>query len=291
MSTPISLAELQRAGVALRAEEALAIAQKLIHEPLHCPLTAPLGPPAADNVFVDEEGSVACSGCESTPTVTEVAILLQTLLPEGAPNVSGPLRYTVARALHEVDAPPFDSLDALSAALARHERGERDRVIRALVVRSAAKAEPAARRAERRRGGRAADHRRHLREADERLYLQKLALDAALPPAKPAPGRRTLLHVGLALFLGLLGVAAAHAMRVASPQPPPAPPPPAWTQVSAAPAVPPRTPPRAKAKPRVLLPPAVRPARFSASTRPTVRRRVPILFSRFRIVDDFHGRE
>ena len=288
MSTPISLAELQRA-VALRAEEAVAIAQKLIHEPRQCPLTAPLGPPAAGNVFLDDEGSVACSGCQSTPTVTEVAILLQALLPEGAPNVSGPLRYTVARALHEVDAPPFDSLDALSASLARHERGDRSRVIRGLVLRASAGAQPA-KRAERRGGAGAADHRRHLREADERLYLQKLALAAAHPPVRQAPGRVALLPVGLALLLGLLGVAAAQAMRVASPAPPPAPPPPSWTQSAAAHADSPRMPARPQPRARASSSPAVRPVRVAPSTRTPQRRGPSALFSRFRIVDDFQSR-
>ena len=70
-------------------------------------------------------GSVVCRGCVVTPAVSEVAIFLEQLLPAGLPRVPGPLRYTIARALLNVDVRPFDSLEELSRDLARHERGSR----------------------------------------------------------------------------------------------------------------------------------------------------------------------
>ncbi len=49
----------------------------------------------------------------------------------------GPLRYALARALHEVAAPPYDSLADFSRALRRFETGHRAAIVRGLHARAA----------------------------------------------------------------------------------------------------------------------------------------------------------
>src|SRR4029077_16747176 len=93
------------------------------------------GPPSADNVFLEDDGSVACRGCRMTPVVSEVAIFLEDLLPPGSPRVPGGLRYTMARALLNVDVPPFHSCEDFSRDLARHERGTRASLVRRALAR------------------------------------------------------------------------------------------------------------------------------------------------------------
>jgi WD40-like Beta Propeller Repeat len=125
------IAELLNHGVRLQSHEAVAIAQQLIHN-ISAPvkLQPPLGPPSISNVQLADEGSVACLGCEVTPSVFEIAVLLQTLLPAGAGHVPGGLRYAIARGLLEVDVPPFDSIREFSRALERFERGDRRAAVR-----------------------------------------------------------------------------------------------------------------------------------------------------------------
>jgi len=290
MATTISVAELQRAGVALRAEEAVAIAQKLIHEPRPARLIPPLGPPSADNVNISDDGSVTCGGCEATPGVAEIAILLQSLLPEGGATASGSLRYAIARALHEVDAPPFDSLEALSAALSRHERGDRDRVIQQLFARAAGRDSAGGRVHERRRTGRAAEYRRHLREADERLYRQKLELEAVSPSAAPPePRRRRVTTAVVAALLGLLAVGAVETLRVDEPAAvaAPAPASPAWTRTD--PAI--INDHKAAEPSRIAVRRAQRPVRTAPPAPPRNRHKIAaVLFGHFRVVDDFQKR-
>src|SRR6185295_11519105 len=138
MACILALSDIKHSGGTIRAEEAVAIVQQLIQNTtLSCDERAepPFGPPSPDGVFVNERGLVTCHSCESTLGVSEVAIFLQQLLPAGTPRVPGALRYMIARALHDVDAPPFDSIDEFSAGLARFERGDRAEVIRAMVAR------------------------------------------------------------------------------------------------------------------------------------------------------------
>src|SRR5262245_25556681 len=189
MAPTRSIAELQSDGIVFRAEEAVAIAQQLIHNGPSgdCRIEPPFGPPSADGVLVDETGLVTCSTCESTLGVSEAAIFLQQLLPVGTPRVPGALRYMIARALHDVDAPPFDSIDEFSAGLARFERGDRVEVIRGLVERINSEAVPTDGMDRRQRMPSASDFRRELRAADARLYAQHLAL-RGLPPAGAPPG-------------------------------------------------------------------------------------------------------
>src|SRR5215510_4335940 len=97
----VSIDELVRIGITLEVGEVLAIARQLVHLSDHPPheLRAPLRPPCAENVYLDPDGSVFCSGCQTTPSVAELAIFLQDLLPRGTPGVAGSVRYTLARAL------------------------------------------------------------------------------------------------------------------------------------------------------------------------------------------------
>ena len=70
------------------------------------------------------------------PGLPEVAQFLQTLL-DSAAKVPGALRYTVARALLEVDAPPFESLADFSRTLTRFEPSDRRAALRDLFDRYA----------------------------------------------------------------------------------------------------------------------------------------------------------
>ena len=131
MSMPtLSLVELSARGVRLEPHEAIAIAQQLIH--------SGAAAPRPDNVLLGADGSVTCVGCDATPGAYEMAIFLQTLLPFDRVGIPFGLRYAVARGLHEVEAPPFDSIDELAQALERFEKGDRRAVVRQLVRRATA---------------------------------------------------------------------------------------------------------------------------------------------------------
>jgi len=126
MST-IFLADLIAQGVRVEPHEAVAIAQLLMENGAVAP--------SPENVQLSTDGGAWCVGCDVTPAVFEIAGLLQKLIPPGTPGVSGALRYAIARALLEVDAPPFDSLADFSGSLQRFERGDRVAVVRALIGR------------------------------------------------------------------------------------------------------------------------------------------------------------
>ena len=222
MSSTRSIAELRTEGITLRAEEAVAIVQQLIHNAA-CPsdsrIAPPYGPPTPESVHIDDKGVVTCRTCESTLGVSEVAILLQQLLPAGAPRVPGALRYMVARALHDVDAPPFDSIDDFSAGLARFERGDRSAVVRAMLARAnlatSNRPRPVVREDRRQRMPTASDFRRELRAADARIYAQQVALRAA-GSALPAPERRRIPTLAAGVAAGLSLIAAGEAIHMRS---------------------------------------------------------------------------
>jgi hypothetical protein len=215
----ISIAELLAAGIRFEADEAVAIAQQLI-DALRNPhpgaeVVPPYGPPSAETVSLQGDGTVVCRGCGTTPAVSEIGIFLHSLLSHGSPRVPGGLRYTIARALLDVDVPPFDSLDDFSRDLARHERGARADVVRRLLrrargERTAVIAAPFDRRRARPSTS-TTELRRALRDAEARLYEQQCQL-VAVPvidqlPAAPTParGRRTLTAVaGLAAGIALI---------------------------------------------------------------------------------------
>jgi hypothetical protein len=181
-------------GVELKHHEAVAIAQQLIAsintdgQPA-APLGPPsLEPPSLENVGVGPDGSIVCRTCASASSVSEIAVLLEAMLPRGGTTrVPSALRFTVARALCEVLAPPFASLLELSAALTRHEQGDRSQVLRDLYARVAATSPRvvAFDGERRRRGPSVAELRRQLREADEELFHQ---LNATHPASGKSPG-------------------------------------------------------------------------------------------------------
>ena len=212
MTMHASAADVLQGGVTIEPEEAVAIAQQLIvairggacadlAEP-------PFGPPTPDRVVLCDDGSVTCRGCDATPAVSEVARLLEALLPPAPARVPGGLRYTIARALLDVDVAPFDSLDEFSETLSRYERGPRAQLIARLLERFALSRGlvPAAI-VERRRHVRATELRRALREADARLYLQTAALQSVTIAPRPQRSR----SVGAVLA----GVAAGALLMIA----------------------------------------------------------------------------
>jgi hypothetical protein len=222
MHNGISLAELSRRQVAVFPHEAVAIAQKLIngacggHD-----ARAPYGPPSIDSVVISVDGDVLCRGTAATPSVTEVAIFLQSML-EGR-RLPGALRYTLGRALLDVDAPPFDSVHDLSAALERFEDGDRDAAVAGLARRAVDRTVLA-----RHDGGRTGDRRRQgpgvatlrqeLRLADLQLYQARQHAraargDSGAPHAQRGGRRRAALSAPVAACM-LAGVALVMAGEV-----------------------------------------------------------------------------
>jgi len=193
-----AIAELNRQGITFSADEAVAITQQLISGlrsgGAHDAARPTYGPPSLEHVALNDDGSVVSLGGENA-RVSEVGIFLDALLPEGSTKVPGGLRYTMARALLDVDVPPFDSLDDLSGELARHEHGDRASVVRGVISRSRG-LQPATGLAlvDRRRGHDAAsatELRRSLRAADARLYERHRIVAPnhvhPVPPARRAP--------------------------------------------------------------------------------------------------------
>src|SRR4051812_5594455 len=137
MNHSVSLRTVVDAGVELNYRDAVAIVQSLIATTPDQPAAAePAAAPSLDNVHICADGSVVWLGAAVTPSVSECAILLDALLPRFAKTPTpGALRYLIARALLEVDAPPFDSIGEFSAALSRHEPKSRVAAVRALFAR------------------------------------------------------------------------------------------------------------------------------------------------------------
>jgi len=228
MTKSASLAELQRAGVTVEPEEAVAIVQQLIAalrdggQPE--PLEPPFGPPTPETVVLHSDGTVTCRGCDATPAVSEIARLLDAMLQAGVSRPAGALRYTIARARLDVDAPPFDSIEHLSRALARFESGPRERAVtRALRRREARSALAPAPVADRRRQPQATLLRRALREADARLYLQTVAPPTIVVATQPEPRPRSYSAPAACIAAGLLLVGIGEVMHgwraVAAPAP------------------------------------------------------------------------
>ena len=227
METRTSVIELHNAALSLRADEAVAIVQQLINsspDPADASGEEPFGPPSLRNVYLAEDGVVTCHACQATPAVAEMAIFLQQMLPPGTPRVSGALRYTIARALHDVDAPPFDSIRDFSAALERFESGDRIAVVRTLVARATGVA------LDRLRGSRedrrrlmpsSSDFRRELRAADARYYELATAsgrIAAGDPPTTREPRRAATVATGI--VAGLCLVFVGEVMHTRSTPPP-----------------------------------------------------------------------
>jgi hypothetical protein len=178
-----TLSEIVSGGLRFEVDEALAVIQQLIasSEP-HPELETPVGSPSLDNVSIDSDGSVSCPACAAPLAVPDMGRLLQAMLPHyGTVHVPGALRYAMARALLEVEAPPFDSIAAFANALKRLETGERSAVLRRLCARSALFQPPTGARAEagsqerRRSAPSVRELRTQLREADQERYLLVMA--------------------------------------------------------------------------------------------------------------------
>lgn len=241
-----SIAELLATGVTLEADEAVAIAQQLIDVLRKSPATdevrPPFGPLSADNVFLKDDGTVFCRGYGTTPAVSEVGIFLDSLLPEGSLRVPSGVRYTIARALLNVDVAPFGSLDELSRDLERHECGDRAAAVRRALARSWGVRAPTVVTVDRRRHhASVTDLRRALREADARLYEQErhrprdLVIDV-LPRPEPETRDRTRLAAAACLAAGVTLVSMSEVMHRQAPS---APPPSAPVVSTAAPEEPP----------------------------------------------------
>jgi hypothetical protein len=229
MTTMASIAELQSAGVRLEADDAVAIAQQLIRSFRHDEgrsVEPPFGPPTAANVFLNEDGSVTCRGCDTAPAVFDVAIFLDALLP-ASPRVPGGLRYAIARAMLAVDVAPFDSLEEFSEALAKYETGSREDVVRQLLERSSSpRIAPAPDKDRREPRASVTELRRALREADARLYEQRIVRSASAGSSQAPPGR-TLLAAAACVAVGVLLFASGEFMHSRRAQPAVLTPPPA----------------------------------------------------------------
>jgi hypothetical protein len=133
----ISISELLSMGITPDADEAVAVALELMRDgSIATSSSPPHEPPLPENVYLGSDGSVVCRGCGTPLAVSDVALFLRRLLPIGTAGVPGALHYTIARALQEVDAPPFDSAEDFSRALARFEHGDGAQFLRALMERT-----------------------------------------------------------------------------------------------------------------------------------------------------------
>ena len=163
------------------------------------------------------------SASDTSFAVSELAALLDSIMPAAGTSIGipGGLRYTIARARLEVDAPPFDSVEEFSTALARHERGDRAAAIQRVIARANA-ADPAGALDRRRADPAVAQLRRQLRDADSRVYDQQRAIDAlSMMAARPPSGSRGRA-VAAGVLIGLTFAGAGELMRdrptVASPR-------------------------------------------------------------------------
>jgi hypothetical protein len=187
MGLTASLAELLSRGIVIAPHEAVAIAQQLIRGCCAAPGSdlAALEPLSLATVHVRADGAVECPGYAATPAVSEIAILLDALVPAGTPHMPGGLRYAIARALLDVDAPPFDSIADFSATLGRFEQGDRTLVVRLLA----------------RRVG-LVDDRRTRPLATERPRTTAAYPGGAVPSVKRVPA----VAAGLVAGLSLIGI-------------------------------------------------------------------------------------
>ncbi len=203
-----SLDDLLNTGVRLSAPEAVAIVQQLLTTRAEGSDADEERATTPDEVTLHADGAVSH---RRVPSVEGAGRLLDAMLSCGhGVRVPGALRFTIARACQSVDAPPFASAPALSAALERFEQGPRLEVVRQVILRSGlTPASPAPTddvRAERRSAPHASALRRDLREADARVY-ELLQLTVATPAresdtATAPPRRAGWLAVAVAAVLG-----------------------------------------------------------------------------------------
>src|SRR5687767_601742 len=94
-SSAVSVAGAQAKGVTLATGEVLAVVQSLMDGASDSRARPPFGPLSAANIVIAADGSVASLACAVTPTVLELAILVNELLPPGTPEVPGALRFAI----------------------------------------------------------------------------------------------------------------------------------------------------------------------------------------------------
>jgi hypothetical protein len=123
----VNLAHLIGRGVRLDAREAVAVAQTIVDARA---VAAP------ENVEVRSDGGIVAIQKADALAVADAAALLERLLPPDV-KAPAPLRFSIARGLGRVEAPPFESLEAFSAALRRFESAPRADVVRGLLARAA----------------------------------------------------------------------------------------------------------------------------------------------------------
>lgn len=214
MAARTSIAELIGAGTTLTAAEAVAIARAA----LTCPPASDTAGEQADvpaTIFIEPDGSLVYRGAQA-PTIAEVALLLRSLLPESTPGVPGGLRYAIARALHEVDAPPFGSADEFSNTLARFQTLAVAGATPAPHAPTDSQDMPKARvPVERRRphGATVTNLRHALRDADSRLYEQRRSSEGSTRQVAPPSLVRRTAVVLAGIAAGILIFAAGVATR------------------------------------------------------------------------------
>ena len=226
-----SIADVIGTGAGVQPHEAVAIIQQLITSVEGVDVELPRqGPLSLGDLRLGSDGSVVCRAGAATPSIVDIAELFEAMLPRGGrTHVPGALRYTVARALREVDAPRFNSMADFSAALKRHEQGDRHTVLRELYSRTAAVDPRVVPVGDERRGPALStpELSRQRREADTPLYLSLISERpverrpvTAPPPIDPAtieliPEPRLEPPIGSAGFSAwrwILGGAAALVM-------------------------------------------------------------------------------
>jgi hypothetical protein len=216
--TRASIAELLETGIALTAVEAVAIARAALSTERATAGSEMLPDvPLPDRIFVEPDGTITCQP-GGTPSIPDVARLLRGLLPSGGPGVPGGLRYAIARALGEVEAPPFESTDDFSNTLARFQTAAGPEVGQGMLARIDTDEGLKERvRVERRRpkGATVSNLRHALREADSRLYEQQRSVEPA-GPAKPSHLRLTAsIAAGAIGAVALFAAGAATRARLA----------------------------------------------------------------------------
>jgi hypothetical protein len=223
-SARASIAEVLGSGVPLTVSEAVAIARAALVFDLAQATSAGAssGRPLPDTIFVESDGSIV-SRHGAPPAISDVAVLLRTLLPPGSPGVPGGLRYAIARALGEVDAPPFDSPEDFSIILSRFQTADGPALAHGLLTRIDAGENANSRRtADRRRpnGATVTNLRRALREADSQLYERQRSADAQVTK-RPRTYKVVAIAASFAGAILLFMAGAATRDRIATPLPQP----------------------------------------------------------------------
>ena len=136
MPQTVSAAELLKHGLAIEPLEAVAVARALVASAAAAAerVGQPLPSQTLETLHLTPDGTVTCIGSGAVETVADAANLLHAMLGSTA-KIPGALRYAIARARREVDAPPFASLEEFSRTLARFEQGDGQTSVRRLVDR------------------------------------------------------------------------------------------------------------------------------------------------------------